>query len=55
MKSGEHALAREAAGLLLESRIKAGDNAGARAAAESYLSKFPNGPHAKMAHDTAGH
>jgi TolA-binding protein len=48
-------LVREAAGLVLESRIKAGDNAGARAAAESYLSKFPNGPHAKMAHDTAGH
>jgi TolA-binding protein len=48
-------LVREAAGLVLESWIKAGDNAGARAAAESYLSKFPNGPHAKMAHDTAGH
>ncbi|HEY5453129.1 MAG TPA: FecR domain-containing protein [Polyangia bacterium] len=55
MKSGEHALAREAAGLLLESRIKAGDNAGARAAAESYLQSYADGPHAKLAHDTVGH
>jgi len=49
------ALVTEAAGLLLESRIKAGHNAGARDAAESYLSRFPNGPHAKLARDTVGH
>jgi TolA-binding protein len=48
-------LAREAAGLLLVSRIKAGDNAGARAAADSYLMSFPDGPHAKLARDTRGH
>jgi len=47
-------LAREAAGLLLVSRIKAGDNAGARAAAKSYLKKYEDGPHAKLAHDTVG-
>jgi hypothetical protein len=49
------ALAREAAGLLLVSRIKAGDNAGARAAADSYLRLFKDGPHAKLAHDTVGY
>jgi hypothetical protein len=48
-------LAREAAGLLLVSRIKAGDNAGARDAAASYLSSFPDGPHAKLARDTVRH
>jgi TolA-binding protein len=48
-------LAREASGLLLVSRIKAGDNAGARAAAASYLESYPDGPHAKLAHDTVGH
>jgi TolA-binding protein len=48
-------LVREAAGLVLESRIKAGDNAGARAAADSYLMSFPDGPHAKLARDTRGH
>jgi len=55
IKRGEGSLAREAAGLLLESRIKAGDNAGARAAAESYLKSYADGPHAKLAHDTVGH
>jgi tetratricopeptide (TPR) repeat protein len=49
------ALVGEAAGLLLESRIKAGHNAGARDAAANYLSRFPNGPHAKLARDTVGH
>ena len=48
-------LVREAAGLLLVSRIKAGDNAGARAAAESYLQRFQDGPHAKLARDTRGY
>jgi len=49
------ALVGEAAGLLLESRIKAGHNAGARDAAAEYLRSFPNGPHAKLARDTVGH
>jgi ferric-dicitrate binding protein FerR (iron transport regulator) len=48
-------LVREAAGLLLVSRIKAGDNVGARAAADRYLDIFPTGPHAKLARDTRGH
>ena len=48
-------LAREAAGLLLESRLKAGDNAKARDAAAVYLRMFPSGPHAKLARDTVGH
>jgi hypothetical protein len=42
-------LKAEAMGLLLESRLKAGDNARARAAADAYLASFPNGPHAKLA------
>jgi hypothetical protein len=46
---------REAAGLLLESRLKAGDNAGARDAAESYLQHFPNGPYAKKANGLVRH
>jgi hypothetical protein len=46
---------QEAAGLLLESRLKAGDNAGARDAAASYLQLFPNGPRAKQAHGIVGH
>jgi len=49
------ALVGEAAGLLLESRIKAGHNAGARDAAAEYLRSFPNGPHAKLARDTVSH
>jgi hypothetical protein len=48
-------LAKEAAGLLLESRVKAGDNAGARDAAESYLKHFPDGPYAKQAHGIVSH
>jgi TolA-binding protein len=48
-------LAQEAAGLLLESRLKAGDNAGARDAAESYLEHFPDGPYAKKAHGIVSH
>lgn len=42
------ALRREAVGLWLESREKAGDNAGARDAAAAYLTIFPDGP--KAAH-----
>jgi len=43
------ALAREAAGRLLEARQRAGDAAGARAAAEQYLKAYPKGPHAESA------
>ncbi len=46
------ALAREAAGRLLESRLKAGDDAAARAAATTYLRDFPGGPHAELARRT---
>lgn len=43
------ALAQEAAGRLLEARQRAGDVAGARAAAEGYLKAYPDGPHAATA------
>ncbi|HEY7376711.1 MAG TPA: FecR domain-containing protein [Polyangia bacterium] len=48
-------LAQEAAGLLLESRLKAGDNAGARDAAAAYLRSFSDGPRAKQARDIVSH
>ncbi len=48
-------LRREAASLLLESRLKAGDNVRARAAAESYLQVYPDGPLAPKARDIRGH
>jgi transmembrane sensor len=48
-------LRAEAAGLLLESRLKAGDNARAREAAARYLASFPDGPHAKLARATDRH
>jgi hypothetical protein len=47
-------LAREAAGRLIESRIKAGDDADARQAAATYLHDFPGGPHAALARRTVG-
>jgi FecR protein len=47
-------LAREAAGRLLESRLKAGDDAQARQAATSYLHDFPGGSHAALARRTVG-
>jgi len=47
-------LALEAAGLLLDSRLKAGDNAGARDAAKGYLDAFPHGPLASKARATRG-
>lgn len=47
-------LAREAAGRLIESRIKAGDDVEARQAAASYLHDFPGGPHAALARRTVG-
>jgi TolA-binding protein len=42
-------LATVAAGRLMESYRAAGDAAAARAAAQSYLSKYPAGPHATLA------
>lgn len=42
-------LVREAAGRLIEARRRAGDAAGARSASESYLARYPNGPHAELA------
>ncbi|HVV50059.1 MAG TPA: tetratricopeptide repeat protein, partial [Polyangia bacterium] len=47
-------LAREAAGRLIESRLKAGDDAQARQAAAAYLHDFPGGPHAALAKRTVG-
>jgi FecR protein len=47
-------LAREAAGRLIESRLKAGDDADARQAAAAYLHDFPGGPHAALARRTVG-
>jgi hypothetical protein len=47
-------LAREAAGRLIESRIKAGDDTEARQAAATYLHDFPGGPHAALARRTVG-
>jgi hypothetical protein len=49
------ALICEATGRLLESRLNAGDNGGARAAADSYLNSCKNGSHTAMARDTVGH
>jgi ferric-dicitrate binding protein FerR (iron transport regulator) len=48
-------LAREAAGLMLESRLKAGDNARARDAADLYLRLFSDGPLAPKAREIRGH
>jgi transmembrane sensor len=45
-------LAREAAGRLIESRLRAGDDGQAREAATSYLRAFPDGPHAALARRT---
>jgi len=42
-------LAREAAGRLIEALRSAGDDAGARRAAENYLARYPDGPHADLA------
>jgi hypothetical protein len=47
-------LAREAAGRLIESRLKAGDDDQARAAAAAYLRDFPGGPHSALARRVAG-
>ena len=44
------ALAREAAGRLIEALRRAGDNIGAARAAKDYLTWYPNGPHAALAH-----
>jgi TolA-binding protein len=42
-------LAREAAGRLIELLYQTGSDAQARAAAESYLKRYPTGPHAALA------
>jgi hypothetical protein len=42
-------LAREASGRILEALDRAGDRVGARSAAESYLGRYPSGPHATFA------
>jgi TolA-binding protein len=45
------ALAREAAGRLLEAERALGDRAAAQAAARAYLQKYPSGPHAGLARE----
>jgi hypothetical protein len=47
-------LAREAAGRLIESRLKSGEEPSARQAATEYLHDFPGGPHAALARRTVG-
>jgi hypothetical protein len=47
-------LAREAAGRLIEARLKAGQDAEARAAGAAYLRDFAGGPHTALARRTAG-
>jgi TolA-binding protein len=42
-------LAREAAGRLIESQLKAGNRSAARRAASSYVAAYPDGPHATLA------
>ena len=42
-------LAREALGRAMESRDRTGDKAAARAHADEYVAKYPDGPHAKLA------
>jgi transmembrane sensor len=44
-------LAREAAGRLIEADRARGDSAATLAAAQSYLQKYPSGPHAGLARD----
>jgi TolA-binding protein len=48
-------LAREAMGRLVESLERGGDHTGAREAASEYLLRFPNGPHAGLAHRVLNH
>jgi hypothetical protein len=45
-------LAKEAAGRLIEARLKAGDKAQAREAAAAYLRAYPDGPSAGIARST---
>jgi len=47
-------LAREAAGRRMEALSRSSDAAGARAAAEQYLGRYPSGPHAELARRLAG-
>jgi TolA-binding protein len=45
------ALAREALGRIVEAYQAAGDRVSARAAAERYLNRYPDGPHATLARE----
>jgi TolA-binding protein len=47
-------LAREAAGRRMEALARSSDPAGARAAAQQYLERYPAGPHADVARRLAG-
>ena len=47
-------LAREAAGRMIEARRNNGDEVGARRAAQDYLNRYPEGPHAPLARKVMG-
>ncbi|HET9960597.1 MAG TPA: FecR domain-containing protein [Polyangiaceae bacterium] len=47
-------LAREAQGRLMEALYRGGDRAGAERAAEAYLARNPEGPHARLARSLLG-
>lgn len=47
-------LAREAAGRLVESLKRGGDQAGAKAAARAYLERYPDGPQKRVAQQVIG-
>lgn len=47
-------LAREAAGRLLEARLRSNDASGAKAAASAYLAAYPDGPQAALARSVVG-
>jgi hypothetical protein len=45
---------REALGRLIEARVDEGDDSAARGAAQRYLSRYPDGPHAALARRILG-
>jgi TolA-binding protein len=54
-ESPSGALARDAAGRLIEACQRAGDVEAAQQAARRYLSEYPTGPHARLAESIAAH
>jgi TolA-binding protein len=54
-ESPSGALARDAAGRLIEACQRAGDVEAAQQAARRYLSEYPTGPYARLAESIASH